>query len=56
MFGLDRSTISKNVKKFASQFIHIKEQFYDKHLIDNNKDKHRRFKNYSCYVKVGLYN
>jgi|FaiFalFF_MnMetaG_3_1042247.scaffolds.fasta_scaffold12871_3 hypothetical protein len=42
MFGLDRSTISKNVKKFASQFIHIKEQFYDKHLIDNNKDKHRR--------------
>jgi len=31
VFGLDRSTISKNVKKFAGQFIHIKEQFYDKH-------------------------
>jgi AraC-like DNA-binding protein len=31
VFGLDRSTISKNVKKFASEVIHIKEQFYDKH-------------------------
>jgi plasmid maintenance system antidote protein VapI len=31
MFGLDRSTVSKNVKNLTSQFIHIKEQFYDKH-------------------------
>ena len=31
MFGLDRSTVSKNVKNLTSQFIHIQEQFYDKH-------------------------
>jgi transcriptional regulator with XRE-family HTH domain len=31
MFGLDRSTVSKNVKKFTSEVIHIQEQFYDKH-------------------------
>ena len=31
MFGLDRSTVSKNVKNLTSQFIHLQEQFYDKH-------------------------
>jgi DNA modification methylase/plasmid maintenance system antidote protein VapI len=31
IFGLDRSTVSKNVKNLTSQFIHIQEQFYDKH-------------------------
>ena len=31
VFGLDRSTVSKNVKKFTSEVIHIQEQFYDKH-------------------------
>jgi transcriptional regulator with XRE-family HTH domain len=31
MFGLDRSTVSKDVKKFTSEVIHIQEQFYDKH-------------------------
>jgi DNA-binding transcriptional regulator LsrR (DeoR family) len=31
VFGLDRSTVSKNVKKFTNEVIHIQEQFYDKH-------------------------